>query len=238
MSRSQGPSVGLRVPLFSQRTRSEPPGVREKLGSAGGTRSWCPYLSPAASGCLRLRRGAGGGAGEGVSASSPRARPYNSLPRSLSDSLGLGAGARLSRCLSPTLPSRRLPPEPRGLRAGSPGGRRAQAGARAEASSPEPVSLEPEPHRARAPRAASASLGSRDSGNGVSRPGGWSRGRVGGPRARVFTCRTSAVRPRSPAAAGLLCRNADVWRVLGKRERRLAFPPGRGAGGQCEASRG
>lgn len=162
----------------------------------------------------------------------PNARPYNSLPRSLSDSLRLGAGARLSRCLSPTLPSGRLLPEPRGLCAGrSPGGCRAQAGARAEASSPEPVSPEPEPRRARARRAAAASLGSRDSGNGVSRPGGRSRGRVGSPPARVFTCRTSALRPRSPAAAGLLCQDADVWRVLGERVHRVAFPlGGRGAG--------
>lgn len=40
----------------------------------------------------------------------PPRHPYNSLPRSLSDSLGLWAGAQLSRCLSPTLPGGNLLP--------------------------------------------------------------------------------------------------------------------------------
>lgn len=93
-------------------------------------------------------------------------------------------------------------------------------------SSPEPVSLEPEPRGARARRTAAASPGSRDSGNGVSRPGGRSRGWVGSSagRWRVFTCLTGAARPRSPATAGLLCPDPDVWRVLGGREYRVAFP--------------
>lgn len=57
----------------------------------------------------------------------PPRHPYNSLPRSLSDSLGLRAGAQLSRCLSPTLPGGNLLPGRCGPCAGrSPGGRPSQ----------------------------------------------------------------------------------------------------------------
>lgn len=181
--------------------------------------------------------------GEGVAASSPHPRPYNSLPWSLSDSLGLGAGARLSRCLSPTLLSGRLLPEPRGPcarrspgRPPSPGGspNRVELAGAGESGARAPRG------RGRGPRAAAASPWSRDSGNGVSRPGSGSRGRVGSAAAgwpRVFTCHTGALRPRSPAAAELLCPDPDVWRVLGGREYPVAFPPGGRGRGQRESSR-
>lgn len=222
-------SVCPLVYLFSRGTRPEPPGsLREKLGSAAGTRSLCPGVS----GCEWLSAsplGVGGRGGGGcLSTLPPTPRPYNLLPRSLSDSLGLGAGARLSRCLLPTLPSGRLLPERCGPGAGrSPRRPPSPGGSPRRSSSPEPVSLEPEPRGARARRTAAASPGSRDSGNGVSRPGGRSRGWVGrlaAGRWRVFTCLTGAARPRSPDTAGLLCPDPDVWRVLGGREYRVAFP--------------
>lgn len=240
MSRSQGPPVGLRArwsALSGEAVRA--PGLGEKLASAGGgTRSLCPSESRAASGRLRLRRGAGGGMGEGVSASCPRPRPrpYNSLPRSLSDSLGLAAGARLSRCLSPTLPSGRLPPERqrRGPCAGrsparppSPGGSPSrgelagagESGARA-------------PQRAGPARSCGVSRESRQRQWRVAprrrEAGGWrpARGFLAAP----------APSGRAPAAAGLLCPDADGRRVLGDREPR--WPPPGGGRGQCEASGG
>lgn len=183
-------------------------------------------MSPTASGFLRLRWGAGGGVGEGVSASSP---PHPPLPTPITRSLGLsvthsdsgpmsdGAGVSCRLRQAGASCPNGADPAPDAV----PGGCRAQEGARAGSSSPEPVSRDREPRGARAWRATAASPGSRDSGNGVSRPGGGNRGRVGGVAVgppRVFTCLTRAARPRSPPAAGLLCPDPDVWRVLGGRE--------------------
>lgn len=134
--------------------------------------------------------------------------------RGLSDSLGLGAGARLSRCLSPTLPSGRLPPERRGPCARrSPGGRRARPGAHAESSSPELVSPALGPRGVRAgaaasPRVATAGMARRAPAAGAREVGRWW---PAGPR---------AARPRAPAAAEPLCPETDVGREEG-----VAAPP-------------
>lgn len=53
-------------------------------------------------------------------------------------------------------------------------------------------------------------------------------------RPRVFTCGTGAARPRSPAAAGLLCPDPDVWRVLGGRGTRSRSLRGEEAGGSAK----
>lgn len=164
-----GPRARLPVRLFSRGTRPELPGLS---GTNLGLRLARGLCVRRLSGCEWLpappARG-GGGRGEGVAAPAPAPAPgTRSLGRS--DSLGLAAGARLSRCLSPTSPSGRLLPERRGPCA-APGGRRAQAGARTESSSPEPVSPRPGAQLRRLRGVATAATVCRAQAGGAA--GGW-----------------------------------------------------------------
>lgn len=250
LGRCRGPgvrrSVCPSVYLFSRGRRPESPWV-----SRGET--WvCGWHEVFVSGCLRLPAAfcvsaggggaAGGGVGEGVAASSrPPPAPITrslGLPLTHSDS---GAGARLSRCLSPTLPSGRLLPERRGPCAGrsprrppSPGGSPSRA---------EPAGAGES--RARAPRgrgpahSCGVSRESRQLEWRVApwrpepREGGWRGSR---PAAGIY------LRHRRRAAALARCSRASLSgsRRLegpGREGHQVAFPPGGRGWRQCEASR-